>query len=68
MTSGIIATTNDNTKGKNLNANARDLLQLLSLDPNNREAASLLRAVQYEHGEEGWDAVKFHDRWIACVL
>jgi hypothetical protein len=40
-------------RNKNLNAAARDILQLLSFDPNSREATSLLRAVQYEHGRLG---------------
>ena len=53
MTSGIIADDDDDTKEKNLNAAARDLLQLLSFDSNNREATSLLRAVRYEHGRLG---------------
>jgi len=37
----------DKVKGKPLNTAARDLLQLLSFNPNNRGVTSLLRSVQY---------------------
>ena len=40
-------------KEKCLNAAAKDLLQLLSFDPNNKEGASLLRTVRSEHGKMG---------------
>ena len=44
---------NDDEKEKNLNAAAKDLLQLLSFDANNKEAAALLRAVRSLHGQIG---------------
>lgn len=40
-------------KEKCLNAAAKDLLQLLSFDPNNKEGISLLRTVRSEHGKMG---------------
>lgn len=43
----------DDDKEKNLNAAAKDLLQLLSFDTNNKEAAALLRAVRALHGKMG---------------
>ena len=38
---------------KCLNAAAKDLLQLLSFDPNNKEGVSLLRTVRSDHGKLG---------------
>eukprot|EP00984_Skeletonema_dohrnii_P002441 scaffold842_cov101-Skeletonema_dohrnii-CCMP3373.AAC.3 len=43
----------DDDKEENLNAAAKDLLQLLSFDANNKEAAALLRAVRTLHGNMG---------------
>lgn len=40
-------------KEKCLNAAAKDLVQLLSFDPNNKEGISLLRTVRSEHGKMG---------------
>ena len=38
---------------KNLNAAAKDLLQLLSFDPNNAEAVSLFRSIRFKYGAGG---------------
>ncbi|KAL9180489.1 hypothetical protein ACHAXT_010942 [Thalassiosira profunda] len=43
----------EDEKEKNLNAAAKDLLQLLSFDGENKEAATLLRAVRAQHGSLG---------------
>jgi len=43
----------DDDREKNLNAAAKDLLQLLSFDANNKEAAALLRSVRALHGKLG---------------
>jgi hypothetical protein len=43
----------DDDKEKNLNEAAKDLLQLLSFDANNKEAAALLRSVRAMHGTLG---------------
>ena len=43
----------DDQKEESLNAAAKDLLQLLSFDANNKEAAALLRAVRSLHGKLG---------------
>ncbi len=40
---------------KNLNAAAKDLLQLLSFDPNNSDAVTLLRLIRSKHGAGGQD-------------
>ncbi|KAL3806885.1 hypothetical protein ACHAXA_000795 [Cyclostephanos tholiformis] len=53
MASGTIDDHDEEAGGKYLNDAARDLLQLLSFDPNNREATSLLRTVRYEHERLG---------------
>ncbi len=42
---------NDGDKENNLNSAAKDLLQILSFDANNKEAAALLRAVRTLHGQ-----------------
>ena len=43
----------DDSREENLNAAAKDLLQLLSFDANNKEAAALLRSVRALHGKLG---------------
>ena len=43
----------DDAKEKNLNAAAKDLLQLLSFDGSNAEAATLLRSVRAQHAKLG---------------
>eukprot|EP00584_Thalassiosira_punctigera_P006574 CAMPEP_0172540380 /NCGR_PEP_ID=MMETSP1067-20121228/11412_1 /TAXON_ID=265564 ORGANISM="Thalassiosira punctigera, Strain Tpunct2005C2" /NCGR_SAMPLE_ID=MMETSP1067 /ASSEMBLY_ACC=CAM_ASM_000444 /LENGTH=1190 /DNA_ID=CAMNT_0013326233 /DNA_START=169 /DNA_END=3741 /DNA_ORIENTATION=+ len=43
----------DDTKENNLNRAAKDLLQLLSFDVDNKEAASLLRVARAHHGNLG---------------
>jgi len=40
----------DEEINKNLNSAARDLLDILSLEPNNKEAASLLQSIKIKHG------------------
>jgi hypothetical protein len=42
-------------KEKNLNAAAKDLLQLLSFDPKNSNAVMLLRSIRLRHGAGGRD-------------
>ncbi|KAL7472645.1 hypothetical protein ACHAXS_013024 [Conticribra weissflogii] len=44
---------NENEMESNLNSAAKDLLQLLSFDANNRDAASLLRKVRESHAKLG---------------
>jgi len=46
----------DDAKEKNLNRAAKDLLQLLSFDANNKEAAALLRLARTHHGKLGGGA------------
>lgn len=49
-TSNATSNITDDTREQNLNSSAKDLLRLLQFNPNNKEAAALLRVVRAQHG------------------
>ena len=55
ISANIIHPNSIDIEEKNLNAAAKDLLQLLSFDPSNSDAVTLLRLIRSKHGAGGQD-------------